>query len=163
MRRAAGAAAPWPAHTHAAAPTALLLVPASRFPSQTHRPALQLLASKPSLSSLKLDLIPALCRYQLQRPLDAAPPPPAASAAPPAAPPSSAARAGAEGGGDGGAAAEEDDLPGADYMRLVHGARADGQGPLAGQVAVYTAPDGKFCGRVNTLQAYGDINREVRG
>lgn len=148
------------------------------------RPALQLLASKPSLNSIKLDLIPALCRHQLQQQ-------PSGGAAPggtgaPGAAAGAAGVLGAEGGRGGDAAAGgggagdtgdaghdhdqehavSEELPGADYMRLAHGARKGGKplsggGATAGQVAVYMAPEGKFCGRVNTLQAYGDVNREV--
>ncbi|KAI8463923.1 MAG: eukaryotic translation initiation factor 2B gamma [Monoraphidium minutum] len=124
------------------------------------RAALDFLQSKPSLSSVKLDLIPALCRLALQRPTGVA------AAPPPAAPPGGAAAAATGGGAAGGGAAaaggtEEDGLPGSEYLRLVHGGRGGGGGGTAGQVAVYMAPGGAFCGRVNTLQAYGDINREV--
>jgi hypothetical protein len=143
-----------------------------RSPTPRRRPALQLLQSKPSISSVKLDLIPALCRHQLQ-PAPAAPSPaaPAAPSAAAPAPPSPAASPAGRGGGggaagggaagDGEAEAAAEPLPGADYMRLTHGGREGGA--TAGRVAVYMAPDGKFCGRVNTLQAYGDVNREVRG
>jgi hypothetical protein len=144
------------------------------------RPALELLASKPSLSSVKLDLIPALCRHQLQRPSDAAAAHRNGAAEAPSAAGGAAAGVGVVGGGglgllrQGSAAAgggeEEELLPGADYLRRFHAGAAAARGAgasggsdaTAGQVAVYMAPLGKFCGRVNTLQAYGDINREVR-
>ena len=181
--------------------------------------ALRLLESKKSLSSVKLDLIPALCRLQLQQQqqqaagdiggllggvggvgggssgaagggggaaegaaggsaaaspvrggggsgADGSAAVSGASAAASAASGGAggaggaAAAEGASGGAAAAAAAELAALPGADYMRLTHFAATRGSG-LAGRVAVYFAPQGKFVGRVNTLQAFGDVNREV--
>jgi len=125
-----------------------------------NRSALELLASKPNLSSIKLDLIPALCRHQLQP--AAANPAPARTASNAAAAAAGASPAAGGGGTDGGAVAAADELPGADYLKLsLNGSRSSGG--MAGKVAVYMSPEGRFCGRVNTLQAYGDVNREVSG
>jgi hypothetical protein len=37
----------------------------------------------------------------------------------------------------------------------------EGLGQRAGAVGVYLVPKGRYASRVNTVQAYGDVNREV--
>ncbi len=123
---------------------------------------MQLLVAQPSISSLKLDFIPALTRHQprtrppridslddvtIQSDTDAEA--------------RSESRAGAvEGLGPG---HERARLPGAEYVRMNHG-RAGGGGNGArqgGMVGVYVVQPGSYCARVNSVAAYGDVNREV--
>jgi hypothetical protein len=47
-------------------------------------------------------------------------------------------------------------------MALSHSAAAAAS-IRAGRVGVYLVPEGHYCARVNTVQAYGDVNREVSG
>lgn len=41
------------------------------------------------------------------------------------------------------------------------GPRGEAGGHVGGHVGVFLVPDGNYCGRVNSVQSYGDINREV--
>eukprot|EP00775_Hariotina_reticulata_P009395 gene9396-9559_t len=51
-------------------------------------------------------------------------------------------------------------MPGDGYMLLSH-ADAAASSSRAGRIGVYQVPAGRYCARVNTVQAYGDVNREV--
>jgi hypothetical protein len=53
-------------------------------------------------------------------------------------------------------------MPGDGFMALSHSGSAAASS-RAGRVGVYLVPEGHYCARVNTVQAYGDVNREVRG
>ena len=50
-------------------------------------------------------------------------------------------------------------LPGEGYMALSHSRQ--GLGQRSGAVGVYLVPRGRYAARVNTVEAYGDVNREV--
>jgi hypothetical protein len=52
-------------------------------------------------------------------------------------------------------------MPGDGFMALSHSGSAAASS-RAGRVGVYLVPEGHYCARVNTVQSYGDVNREVR-
>jgi hypothetical protein len=53
-------------------------------------------------------------------------------------------------------------LPGEGYMALSHaGAAAAAAASRAGRVGVHLVPPGRYCGRVNTVAAFGEVNRDV--
>jgi hypothetical protein len=51
-------------------------------------------------------------------------------------------------------------MPGDGFMALSHSGSAAASS-RAGRVGVYLVPEGHYCARVNTVQSYGDVNREV--
>lgn len=65
-----------------------------------------------------------------------------------------------DGDGEGGGAAAQPPMPGDGFMALSHSGSAAASS-RAGRVGVYLVPEGHYCARVNTVQAYGDVNREV--
>ncbi|WIA38932.1 hypothetical protein OEZ86_005085 [Tetradesmus obliquus] len=65
-----------------------------------------------------------------------------------------------DGDGEGGGAAARPPMPGDGFMALSHSGSAAASS-RAGRVGVYLVPEGHYCARVNTVQAYGDVNREV--
>lgn len=65
-----------------------------------------------------------------------------------------------DGDGEGGHAAAQPPMPGDGFMALSHSGSAAASS-RAGRVGVYLVPEGHYCARVNTVQAYGDVNREV--
>eukprot|EP00879_Flechtneria_rotunda_P010891 GHRR01011381.1.p1 GENE.GHRR01011381.1~~GHRR01011381.1.p1 ORF type:complete len:515 (+),score=167.39 GHRR01011381.1:92-1636(+) len=50
-------------------------------------------------------------------------------------------------------------MPGEGYMHLSHSAQASSS--RSERVGLYLVPQGRYAARVNTVQAYGDVNREV--
>lgn len=53
-------------------------------------------------------------------------------------------------------------LPGEGYMALSHaGAAAASAAVRAGRVGVHMVPPGRYCARVNSVQAFGEVNRDV--
>ncbi|KAF6255618.1 nucleotide-diphospho-sugar transferase [Scenedesmus sp. NREL 46B-D3] len=74
---------------------------------------------------------------------------------------SGGAAASADGDAEGGAGGSgQPAMPGDGFMALSHSGSAAASS-RAGRVGVYLVPEGHYCARVNTLQAYGDVNREV--
>lgn len=115
------------------------------------------MSTRPTLSSIKLDVIPLLTRQQLRNQHHH---PDAAAAVSDTDTDTDTAADSTQPGG--GSDVSGRHLPGAAYLAMSHSSSSSSTTrSRVGRVGVYMVPPKRYCARANTVQAYGDINREV--